>query len=171
MEVLLAIADLGTFGAIVIGGLWALVKARKTRQFAHRVEFDVDVSFVARHQDYWVASVDALVRNKGAVQHKLTQFEFELRGLYDDDPITRGTEAIGGQLLVPNVVREGSWLGTGWTRSFIEPGLTTKYSYVAEIPSKVQVLLLHGILDYEGTPFVHTAEKLLRVPEAHSQHH
>jgi hypothetical protein len=151
-----------TLGTVVVGGGWALYRAERRREFAPRLEFSVDVRFVGRHNGRWIVSLDAAVNNEGQVRHDIRKFEFNLRCLSEDDRIEFSDE-LGGQLLVPHLLLEGSWLPKWWSATFIEPGLKTVYSFVYALPADARFVLLHGTLDYKMA--AHTAERLRLVPE------
>lgn len=164
MESIQTAVSIGTFLAVVAGGAWTLFKVQKSRHFAQRIAFEVAIDFVAKHRDHWIVSLDAFVNNMGQVRYEVTRFTFDLRCLYSDDPITDDDKAIGCQVVIPHLIRDGSWLPHGSSGSFIEPGLQTRYSYVAAVPIRASVALLHGLLDYRGTDFIHTPERLAQVP-------
>ena len=147
-------------------GVWAIIKVRKRREHAPRLEFTVDVNFVGTHGDSWLVELVALVHNKGLVRHLIREFSFDLRALHQDDPVRYGTDKINYQTEILHLLKEGSWVPKGWEGTFIEPGLQTRYSYVAHLPISVRFVLLHGKFDYEGVDDFHTADRLVNVPAA-----
>jgi hypothetical protein len=152
-----------TLGTVVVGGGWALYRAERRRDFAVRLEFSVDVRFVGRHDGAWIVSLDAAVSNEGQVRHEISRFGFDLRYLRTTDPIEFADD-LGGQLRIPHLLLESSWLPKDWQSTFIEPGLKTLYSFVHVVPADAAFVLLHGTLDYRDA--VHTAERLRVVPTA-----
>ena len=105
--------------------------------------------------------------HRGARRIGAPQFSFELRCLYPEDSLNAGGADIGGQINIPHVVATGSWLPGTWAATVIEPGLTTRYSYVASVPRRATTVLLHGAFLYEpGEDKVrHTAESFQAVPQ------
>jgi hypothetical protein len=78
-----------------------------------------------------------------------------------------GGPAINGQTVIPHEVATGSWLPAGWSGTFIEPGLSTRYSFISAVPASAVAVLLHGRFLYEpGSEerFSHSAETFRAVP-------
>jgi hypothetical protein len=147
-------------------GVWAIIKARKRREHAPRLEFTVDVNFVGIHSDSWLVELVALVQNKGLVRHLIREFSFDLRVLHQDDPVRFGADKINYQTEIPHLLKDGSWVPKSWQGTFIEPSLQTRYSCVAHLPISVRFVLLHGKFDYDGVTGFHTADRLVHVPAA-----
>jgi hypothetical protein len=162
LESIKAIESVATLVALVIGAIWAYIKFRKRREHAPRIEFLVDIGFVGTLNDEWLVEVQAFVDNKGLVRHVFRKFDFSLRCLYETDPIKEGGKEINYQTEIPHVIKTGSWMSGA---HYIEPGLRTRYSYVATIPRTASFVLLHGRFEYEGGEYEHTADKLIKVPE------
>jgi len=165
-EAIKAANSLATFLAVVIGGVWAYVKFVRRREHAPRVDFTVEVGFVGEQREHWLVDLQAFVNNEGLVRHTFRVFKFELRCLYDNDAVLDGGDDMGGQTLIPHLLRQGAWLPEEWGESFIEPGLRTRYSYVASVPRRAAFVLLHGVLVYGDGRVTHTAERLVHVPAA-----
>jgi hypothetical protein len=123
---------------------------RRHEERAHvpRVDFRVDVRFVGSHQDAWITEILAFVDNKGLVKYATQSFTFELRALLESDPLVTGDDSIGFQTEIPHVLVTGSWIPEGWSNTFIEPGMETKYSYVTSVPKNATIVLLHGRVEY-----------------------
>jgi hypothetical protein len=134
------------------------------REYARRIEFTVDVQFIAVHDDRWLVALIALIENKGFTRHSMKRLDFELRSIHRDDRLVQGDATIGGQTLIPHVIQSGSWLPTSWESTVIEPGLKTEYSFVASVPMQSSAVLLHAIFEYGEEQAVHTAERLMAVP-------
>lgn len=164
----------GAIGGLVVGHVlssrvrraeWAREDERrlKHREYSKRLEFLVDVEFVGLQGDVWIVELLAFVHNKGLVDHTITQFDFDLRCMRRGEPTVEGGDDIGGQVLFPHMLKTGQWLPALWSGTFIEPGLSTKYSYLTSIPTDATFLLLHGRIDYGDERF-HTAERVAVVP-------
>jgi hypothetical protein len=146
------------------------LRQREGREHVPRVDFHVDIRFVGPHQGAWITEVLAFIDNKGAVKYETQLLKFELRALLESDPLVAGSESIGFQTEIPHVLKTGSWLPASWSGTFIEPGISTKYSYVASVPQNATVVLLHGLVKYASDVEVtHTAEALVAVPAFPSQ--
>ncbi|MER6425774.1 hypothetical protein [Streptomyces sp. NPDC001137] len=137
------------------------------REHAERIDFGVEVRFVSVHGDTWLVELAAMLDNKGQVQYATSHLTFELRCVYPEDPLITGAD-IGGQVLIPHVLITGSWLPQGWVATLIEPGLTTRYSFVASVPRSATAVLLHGAFRYRAGNDAshHTAESFHAVPES-----
>jgi hypothetical protein len=136
------------------------------REHAERIDFTVEVRFVCLQHDAWLVELAAMLDNKGLVWHTTNELRFELRCIYPDDELSAGGPEIGGQTRIPNILTAGSWLPANWGATVIEPGLTTRYSYVSHVPKRATAVLLHGIFTYTGPgeKDLHTAESLQAVP-------
>jgi len=166
----------GMFG-IVVGHILALwsqrlswkredSRRRQLRETAERIDFSVEVRFVARHGESWLVELAALLDNNGLVRYETRELTFDLRCIYPEDDLVPGPE-IDGQTRIPHLLVDGSWLPTGWRHTFIEPGLSTRYSYVTTVPCSASAVLLHGRFSYlpESGRTFHTAETFQPVPD------
>lgn len=149
--------------ALVAGGIWAGLRSHRERERHPHIEFTADIVYVLAQGDSWVVELVSTVTNKGKVQHRIEQFEFDLSILTLGEPVTT-SEAFGGQALFPTEVARGSWLPAGMKYFFIEPGVTAKYSYVARVPKTASALMLHSSFSYPDGKHRHTAERTLAVP-------
>lgn len=168
-----AIKDLATAFAILIAGGWAIFRFYFRREFEPCAELDVSLIFVGRHADDWLVEVVSSVKNVGSCQLKITNFTFDLRLLDSNAVLVRGDSRISGQACIPTKHWEGSWLpeDAGWIYTYVNPGITTRYSYVASIPTTAQFALVHGKFEFKvGWPIrfklLYTADRLQRVPSA-----
>jgi hypothetical protein len=91
----------------------------------------------------------AELENKGVVPLKINDLKFKVRGLYEDDEITKGDNAIRGQIKIPHLLLVGSWLPEHWNYTFICPGVKTEYNYVAALPLGVSFVRIEGSFTYE----------------------
>jgi hypothetical protein len=153
--------------AIVGGGLWAYRRYFRQREGLAHIEFTVATTFVGRQNDHWLVELGACVENKGQALQKIQDFTFDLRTLDTGDAVVDGPERINHQVNFPNRVRKGSWLPADWGWTFIEPGVRTKYSYLASVPLSARFVLLHGRFGYgDAKREFHTAEAVAVVPDA-----
>ncbi|HET8661305.1 MAG TPA: hypothetical protein VFM55_20190 [Micromonosporaceae bacterium] len=177
----LVLGLLGGISGIVVGHILAVRSQRlawqreddrrlQLRETEERIELSVEVRFVVRHGGSWLVELAALLDNKGLVRYETQELTFDLRCIYPEDALVPGPE-IDGQTRIPHLLAAGSWLPAGWSRTFIEPGLSTRYSYVTTVPCSASAVLLHGRFAYEPGPApgrasaFHTAETFQAVPE------
>lgn len=152
-----------------VGGLWALYNYIVRRDYAPLIEFDVDVNFVGRHNGRWVVEVVANIYNKGHARLVIRKFDFDIRTLDAGDEVKCGGADINSQTVIPNKVKEGSWLPSTWKTTFVDPQVKNRYSYVADIPESAKFVLIHG--RFSLNPFrlfpvsmFYTSDKLIVVP-------
>ena len=62
--------------AVLVAGLWALRRYVFQREGSPRIEFFVDADFVGIHQDEWVVEILGLLKNVGAVPHRIKHLKF-----------------------------------------------------------------------------------------------
>jgi hypothetical protein len=150
--------------AIVIAGGWAFWRYVYQGEFKRRVQFDVDVTFIAEQDDVWHVELVAVVENKGLVTHQISEFGFTLRSIDPGDPIEETDELVNFQTNFPHKLKEGSWLPKQWGDTFVRPGICTRYTYVTTIPRGPIAVVLTGRFRYPGKDSYHTAVKLSKVP-------
>lgn len=160
-----AIQSVATVTAIIIGGIWAYFRFYKQREHSTRLEFTVDVEFVGLQDNRWLVEVVAFIENKGLVLHDIRNFVFDLRYLTNKDVLEDGEKNINFQTNIKHSCKKGSWIPEDWESTFIEPGLKTRYSYIANVPAAATFLLIHGKFNYRDQKEFHTADKLIKVPD------
>lgn len=154
-----------TIGAVVVGGIWAYRRFIRNREACPKIEFTVDVNFVHWQGGKWIVEALAFLDNKGLVKQSISRFTFDLRYTLPTDPIRGRDEFL---VYVPHKATDGSWLPKNWESTFVEPGLSTRYSCLASIPEDATTVLIHGKFFYESNDW-HTADKLLKVPRHASE--
>jgi hypothetical protein len=160
-----AVVSIFTLIVVLAGGVWAYFRFVRQREHALRFEFTVNVVFVGTQGNDWLVEMEALVANKGLVRHDLKNLQFGLKYLDPNDPVVAGGDDINGQIEIPRRGAKGSWFPKWWGHTFIEPGITARYSYVTTIPRAASFANLHGKLFYgDGPDDFHTAGRLVRVP-------
>jgi hypothetical protein len=55
-----------------------------------RINFSVEVRFVILQGEDWLVELAAMIDNKGMVRYTTSEFTFELRCLYPEDPLSPG---------------------------------------------------------------------------------
>jgi hypothetical protein len=106
----------------------------------------------------------ATLENTGVVPLKIRDFTFVLRGLSENDPISRGGEEIRNQVNFPIKLEEGRFVPKTWEYSFVYPGVKTEYDFIAAIPQHVAFVRMQGDFAYPTVGETHHAAKLLKVP-------
>jgi hypothetical protein len=77
--------------ALVGGGAWAYWRFVLNRQSAHKVDVEVDVTFVIKQGDHWVIEGVALVKNPGNVRLDFKEFTYELHHALSSDDFSKQT--------------------------------------------------------------------------------
>lgn len=149
--------------ALLIGAIWAFYKFYRQRENYSLIDFTVDVEFHSQKDDWWIVELIAYIENKGKVQHRIQDFEFELASLNANDEVTIA-EQFGSQVYFPNILSRGSFLQKKYKYFFNEPGLKNKYSFVARVPKDANTVLLHSWFKYLDGKHSHSAEVTKKVP-------
>lgn len=129
------------------------------------IDFSADITFHEKVGNWWIVELVTFIENKGKVQHKLRDFDFDLASINSSDPVNTSDE-FGGQVLFPNLISKGSFLPKKYSEFFIEPGLKNKYSYITRVPVDAEVLILHSWFNYLDGKHSHSAEVTKKVPKA-----
>jgi hypothetical protein len=154
--------------AIVIGGGWAFWRYVYQGEFKRRVAFNVDVNFVAVHQDVWLVELLASVENKGLVTHEIEGFSFKLRCIFPEDALEETGKKANFQTNFPHKLKEGTWLPNQWGNTFVRPSICTRYVFVTSVPARAVAVVLSGRFRYPERESFHTAVKLVKVPASQS---
>ena len=160
-----AVQSIGTVVAVIIGGIWAYFRFIRQREHSQRIEFLVDIEFVGLQDDQWLIEALAFIENKGLVNQIIKDLSFTLRYVDSDDRISDGDKEINFQANISRELKKGVWVPESWEATFIEPGLKTRYGYVASVPSEASFVLIHGRFSYQDEKEFHTAKKLVKVPD------
>jgi hypothetical protein len=153
-----------TVCAILVGGWWTYFRFIKQRENHALIDFTVDIVFHEFKNGYWIVELVAFLENKGKVQHRVSDFKFEVESLNNGDQVLLN-EAFGNQVYFPNAIVSGSFLPAKSTYFFNEPGLKNKYSFIARIPQEADVILMHSTFRYLDGKHFHSAEVTKRVPK------
>jgi len=150
--------------AVVVGGGWAFWRYVYQGEFKRRVAFNVDVNFVAEHQDVWLVELLASVENKGSVTHQIADFSFKLRCIFPEDAVEETGKKANFQTNFPHKLKEGTWLPNQWGNTFVRPGICTNYVFVTAVPKRAVAVVLSGRFRYPEKNAFHTAVKVRKVP-------
>lgn len=160
-----AIQAVATAIAIIFGGVWAYFRFVRQREHSLRVEFTIDAEFIGVQDNQWLLEINANVENKGAVLHKISDFQFALRYIKSDDKLENGDENINFQTKIEHPQHKGYLIPQKWEFSFLEPSVKNQYKYISTIPTEATFVLIYGKFKYQNDEHeFHTATKLLKVP-------
>jgi hypothetical protein len=153
--------------AIVVGGGWALWRFVLQLEAHARIEFDLDLRVLGSQGERLLVEVLAIITNRGVVRHWLSDLRFDLHHLRRDQELVEGDDRINRQVLFDPLVRKRYWIPPVWRSSFIDPGVTQRYTYVTSIPADSSYLLLYAQFKYpDQESEFHTAQKTFRVGSA-----
>lgn len=165
METLIDIGSkIIAFAALIIGAWWGVVKYLKRDEHFPRVVFEISANFVGNHDGKMLYEVLAQLENKGVVPLKIKDLKFKVRGLYEEDELEEGDDSIRGQVRIPHLLLQGSWVPEHWNYTFIYPSVKTEYNYIAALPLNVSFVRVEGSFSYDREGNSHHAAKLLKVP-------
>lgn len=153
-----------SFGVLLFGIIWGIVKFLKRDEHFPRILFEVSANFVGVQDNQNVFEVLASLENKGVVPIKIRDLNFKVRGLFQQDQLEKGDAAIRGQIKIPHLLIEGSWIPEHWDSTFVYPEVKTEYNYIAAIPSDVSFVRVEGSFSYDRKGTTHRAAKLFKVP-------
>jgi len=151
--------------AILVGGWWTYRRfVRQLESYAH-IETSAEIEVIGRHGDSWIVEIRAVLSNKGRVQHKIAELNFDLVSLQDDDPLIADPDLWSGQVCFPHRVAGGTLLREDLAFFSLGPGITAKYSHVTKVSTRTAFLMLHCWFDYvDGRNLLHSMEKTLKLP-------
>lgn len=162
-----AIQALATVAGAIIAGWWAYYHFGLGQERYAHVETSADINFVGLHGNDWIVELIAYVENKGRAQHKMLDLNFELSSINKSDEL-RDSEEFGGQVLFPNLLKSGSFIGD-YAYFVVDVGVKAKYSFVTRVPSDAAFLILHCNFKYDDERnFFHASETTVKTPDVHS---
>jgi hypothetical protein len=163
------VSKIVSFAVLLVGVWWGIVKfLRRDEHFPH-IFFEVSANFVGIQDNQILFEVLALLENKGVVPIKIKDLSFKVRRLFEHDQIEEGDASIRGQIRIPHLLIEGSWVPKHWNYTFIYPGVKTEYNYITAIPLNVSFIRVEGSFSYDREGSSHHAAKLLKVPNKPDQ--
>ena len=105
------VQSLATAVSFIVVGWWVIFRYRRQQENYPNIEFSADLNFVGTQGDWWIVEIVALIVNKGKVQHRMRDFEFDLNALYRDDPV-QFSDKWQNQVDFPHHVLTNSFLPT-----------------------------------------------------------
>jgi len=158
------ISKLVTALSVLVGGGWAIWKFGIHREAHAKIEFDLELNILGRQADSLLIEVIAKVTNKGLVRHWLRDFRFDLLYLPKDTPVELGDQRINQQVLFRTVFKKRYWIPPDWMSTFIDSGVSQRYTYVASAPADTRFLLVFAQFKYpDAESEFHTAQKVWAV--------
>src|SRR3954471_17056058 len=97
-DITAAIQAIVTSFALLAGGLWAWLKfGWQLERYAH-IESEAQIEFIGQHKGEWIAEIRAVLVNKGKVEHRIANLEFDLAAVFSDDNLKCDPRRWGGQV-------------------------------------------------------------------------
>lgn len=155
---------IGTVLGLGVAGIWAYLRyVRQGDRWSH-VETSADILLLGWQNGLWLVELQAILENKGKVEHRVRDFEFDLAGLSVDDPLEPDLRW-GGQIDFPQKLAKGSFLPKYLDYFAVGLGVKARYSFIAEIPEGIAFAMLHCSFRYvDRINFAHAMEKTMRIP-------
>jgi len=152
--------------ALLVGGIWAYATFVRQREGHPRLEFTTHIGTFGKQHDSYVLEVVSNVTNKGLVRQWITQVECNVRYLLASEEPERGGEDILEQTKFPHATGSKGLIPLEWNGSFVEAGVTQRYSYVVHIPKDAGCVLVWAkIISTDRWGTFHTAQRLYRVED------
>ena len=158
------IESAATSVALLVAAVWAWFKFVRQRENHPLIDFSADIKFHEKLGNWWIVELVAFIENKGKVQHRIKDFDFDLASLSASDRVTT-SEDFGGQVYFPHLIAKGSFRPKKYGEFFIEPGLKNKYSYITRVPADAELVILHSWFEYLDGKHSHSAEVTRKVPD------
>jgi hypothetical protein len=159
------IESLVTAAAIIVGGGWALWRFVLQGENVARLEIELGMRVIGEQAGSLLTELEVVVENKGKVRHWIKDFYFNLYCLGPSDALTQGDKRINEQVLFSRQLqRKRFWIPENWIKSFIEPGVRQRYTYITAIPRDASSVLLYSEFRYsDQTRGFHTAQRVFPV--------
>ena len=148
----LSLTDTKTFleiaeaGATVLGigvaGWWTYWLYIRQGQRHAQIQTSANIEFIGETDEFWLVEIQAILENKGKVEHRFSDLAFDLNAVLQGDALEASQEW-NGQIDFPNSIARGSFLPQTRSFFFIGPGVTAKYSYLTKVPKRAIFVNLH----------------------------
>lgn len=172
--------------ALVVGGGWALSKFFIRRESFPKIQFDLDCTFLAKQNDQWLIEIGLLIANLGLVRHEIDpeKFTVDVRFLLDSDELEEGDSKLNYQAVFPHLAAPSGQVKDKpeitilkaekrmivpkeWGSTFIDPGVSQRYSYVMVVPAKAVAVLVYSKFYYkELKSEFHTSQRAFSTPKS-----
>jgi hypothetical protein len=170
------------FLALVVGGIFAYRRFILQREEHPKIAFDLEVAFLARQNNQILVEVSPVLTNVGLVRHSIDPetFTISLRYLTATDLLQEGGVELNHQIQFPHSAKvhtkgdkdnthasttKRMLVPADWGDTFVDPGVTQRYSYVMAVPSDAVCLLVRARFDYlDLESAFHGAQRAFKVP-------
>jgi hypothetical protein len=153
-------------GVLAWGAGWAYFRFKRERVDAPQIEFTVDANcFSATDGNRAVEHVLAF-HNKGKTRVQVSKIELWVRGIKAGEEISYWGQRPPSLFFPHKVMQADNIIPPRFEYIFFEPGVRQEFRYVSIVPSEFDLLLIHAEFNYVGNGDPHTAEKVMRVPNA-----
>ncbi len=149
--------------AVIVGGGWAFWRFLLQREGHSRIEFNVELDVLGQCGSETLADVVAVITNRGSVRHWIKDFHFDALYLGKDGPLAEreGT----GHVAFRKLIARRHWVSPEWEGTFIDPGVTQRYTYVTHFPPSAAYVLIYAKFNYpDDESAFHTAQRTFKVP-------
>ena len=140
--------------AIVVGGIWAYFRFRRTREGRPLIQTDLDIRFVYNQNGRWFVDLVAFLENKGKARLEIQKFDFEFRYSLPGDTATANTVLVPDMFDLEDGLKfpmhlevKGPWL-TPDDSIFLEPGVRIRHSLLTSLPEDATTALFAIQFDY-----------------------
>lgn len=136
--------------AVLVGSAWAAMHFWLRRDLSAKLDQEISVEFLGLQGDEILVQVEVALSNSGAVRHTLTDINYRLRTLNQEDTVASDPEKHLGQVQFPHaIVRERRFFPEAWEYSYVEPGVTNHYRSITTIPRDASFVLASSRLVFE----------------------
>ncbi|MEL1243178.1 hypothetical protein AAEO56_02795 [Flavobacterium sp. DGU11] len=166
--------------AILIGGSWTFWKFILQREKYPKIQFDIDINFISFQDEKLLFEIILIIENVGLVRHEISSENFTLRIRYlrKSDKIEQGTPEYNYQTnfhhlheVIPKSEIQRKIIPESWKNTFIDPGVSQKYSYITSLPDDTICLLVKSKFNYSHRNLdFHGAQKLFKAPSSLDLH-
>jgi|GEM_PF-2289566 len=159
-EIILPIA---TCLAFFLGGAWAFIIFFRQRENEPRIDFKADIELHKKIGDYWIVELVAYVENKGKIQHKIYNLDFDFSCLAESDKVELNPSH-NNQVFFPcDLVSKGDFMNKKLYEFFrIEPGVKEKYSHITRVPAEAAAVIFHVRFEYKTNYLNRLFNRLLK---------
>lgn len=139
-----------------------------------KIQFDIDVNFIAIQDNQVLFEVLLILENKGTVRHEIDKNNFTLRIRYltKKDKINQGDTRCNYETKFPHLHKveckhiKRKVIHKSWKNTFLDPGIKQKYSYVTALPEDTVCFLVKSKFNYSKRKHdFYGAQKLFKVNE------
>lgn len=152
---------------LVWGAIWAYFRFKRERVDAPQIEFTIAANFFGLSDGSHAAEYVLVFNNKGKTRVQVDRIKLRVRGIKAGEKIGY----LNGQQLTLNfphsvVPTLENIVPKKFGYIFFEPGVRQEFRHISIVPPDIDLLLVHAAFNYIGNGDPHTAEKVVRLPNA-----